>query len=343
MVEKGEIEWINWVRALCILLVFFAHSVDISGQAIPDWIHNLYYYVYVNAFFFVSGYLLMGRQLSSPIVDESPKRYLAGSGKKLLGNILFRIVIPSVIFSVVEYFPKMLLRGGEISLVSFVAETFGGGTYWFLSALAIAQLLFWVLLITRIRSVWFYVGCSVVLALTGMAIDNSGFAILGFDDSFPWKYKQGMVCMLFLAAGALYERYFRNSSIPVWLLVVLSCVYLLGCVFLPEYMGDASALFCSVQLSGFVWSLIGIICLIGLCRRLPGSGLVRFVGRNSILFYMMSGAIPTVLTILVTRFFTLNVLSFLSIFVLSFVSAAVLSMVIVRYLPFLKDLRMLKH
>ena len=127
---EKEIDWIDAVRTLCILMVFFAHSVEISGQGIPDWLYRLYDPVYVNAFFFVSGYLLLGKRPSA---------------SKLSGNILFRLVIPSVIFATIEFFPKMLLRGNGFSLSAFMADTLLGGTYWFVSALAVAQLLFMLL------------------------------------------------------------------------------------------------------------------------------------------------------------------------------------------------------
>ena len=324
MDKRAEISWVNWARAICIVLIYFAHSVEISGQPIQEWLHSLYTYVYVNVFFFVSGFLLLGKQVQP-------------------ANILFRIVIPAVIFSTLEYFPKVLLRGGEMSAESFITQTLGGGTYWFLSALAVAQLIIWALQKSGIKNIWFYVVCSVVIASAGIILSRSGITILDSDESFPWKYKQGMICTLFISAGALYGKYMGNRPLPVWAFVLLSCVYVLGCVLWPERMGDSSVLYCSLQLSGFFWSLAGILCVVELCRRLPEWGPMRFVGRNTILFYMMSGAIPTVLTMLFSRFLALNTITLLLIFVLSFAIAMVLTMIIVRYLPFLKDLRTLSR
>ena len=324
MEKRAEISWINWARAICIVLIYFAHSVEISGQPIPEWLHCLYSYVYVNVFFFVSGFLILGKKIQP-------------------SNILFRIMIPAVIFSTLEYFPKVLLRGGELSAVSFMTETLGGGTYWFLSALGVAQLIIWALQKTGIKSIWFYVLCSVLLALAGIMINRSGFAVLGSDDSFPWKYKQGMICTVFMAAGALYGKYIGSKSLGTWALVLLSCVYVLGCVLFSGYLGDSSVLYCSLQLSGFFWSIAGIICVVELCRRLPEWEPIRFLGRNTILFYMMSGALPTVLTMMFSRYLALNALSLLLIFVLSYAIAIILTMIIVRYMPFLKDLRTLSR
>lgn len=334
---KREIYWVDGVRALCVILVYFAHSVAIGGFGIPLAAYRLYDFVYVNGFFFVSGYLLFGKQLSHPVIGSSADEFRKGEGKKLLENVLFRIVIPAVIFSLIEYFPKRLIRGGGFDILSFVTETIGGGTYWFLSALAVAELLLLLMLLTRIRTIWFYVGCSVILAIAGMLIERSGFGVLDYDPTFPWKYKQGMVCLIYLAAGGLYQRYVGDRPMPAWLFIGLTCIYVAGCIWLP--IGDMSVYYCSVQPSGFAWSILGIVVLVELCRRLPKLKLITFVGRNSILFYLMSGALPTVLTAAVSRFFSMNLLALSAIFIISFAAACVLSRLIVRYMPFLKDLR----
>lgn len=316
---KEEINWINAVKALCIVLVFFAHSVDISGQGISGWLYQLYDPVYVNAFFFVSGYLLFGKHYSA---------------KKLSGNILFRLMIPSVIFSIIEYFPKKILRGG-LSITSFLMETVGGGTYWFLSALAVAQLLFVILMLTRIRNIWFYLVFSVAFTVVEMTfIGDDGFKL--------WCYSQGLVCMLFLASGGIYQRYENRFETPFWLLAVLICVYVAGSIMNPGFIGGYSVYHCMVSPTGYIWSILGIVCLIELCKRLPQLRVLTFIGRNSILFYMMSGALPSVFTIILQRFWGVNIFTFLLIFILSLTLAYFLCRFIVKYLPFLKDLRVLK-
>ena len=56
--SQKSITWINTYKALCILAVFFAHSQLYYGcelDTLNDFVHPWY----VNAFFFVSGYLLL--------------------------------------------------------------------------------------------------------------------------------------------------------------------------------------------------------------------------------------------------------------------------------------------
>lgn len=77
-----SINWINTLKALCIMAVFICHtqayyglSIGTLGSLVNPW--------YVNAFFFVSGYLLFWKQLSSPRIDEDRKAYMSTGGAKL--------------------------------------------------------------------------------------------------------------------------------------------------------------------------------------------------------------------------------------------------------------------
>ena len=332
---KEELNWINCVKAICIILVFFAHSVSISGAGIPDWLYWLYDPVYVNAFFFVSGYLLFGKQLSKPLADENRKEYVRSGGRNMLGNVFFRIMVPSVIFAIIEYWPKHMIKGGGLSVVSFLTETVGGGTYWFLSALAVAQLLFVILLLTRIRSIWFYMACSLALAIVGMKLTGDG----GFE---LWHYRQGLVCTLFLAAGGLYQRYEKPSKIHIGVYVFFLSMYVIGSILHDDNMTGYSAYNCNVSLLGFLWSMVGVLCLVEICKWLPKTAILTFIGRNSILFYMMSGSLPFLILKLTPVAACGEALSIIITFLISLAVSGLVSVIIVRHLPFLKDLRAIK-
>lgn len=67
----------------------------------------------------------------------------------MFDNILWRIAIPSVIFALIEFFPKKIIRGEGIEIKDLILETIGGGTYWFTSALVVAELILLLLFNTR--------------------------------------------------------------------------------------------------------------------------------------------------------------------------------------------------
>lgn len=74
---KTIINWIDATKAISIMAVFFVHSQLYYGcwlDKVNDFIHPFY----VNSFFFVSGYLLFRKQLSSPIIEEGVLQYVIG-------------------------------------------------------------------------------------------------------------------------------------------------------------------------------------------------------------------------------------------------------------------------
>lgn len=79
LLSNKNINWINVAKAICIIAVFFVHCENYYGFVfpIPD---ALIHPFYVNGFFFVSGYLLFWKQLSSPRIDEKSKQFLNNSG-----------------------------------------------------------------------------------------------------------------------------------------------------------------------------------------------------------------------------------------------------------------------
>lgn len=76
--SKKNIHWINSVRAIAIIAVFFVHTQLYYGCMLD--INLLVYPWYVNAFFFVSGYLLFWKQLSEPRILEDKRHYVCQNG-----------------------------------------------------------------------------------------------------------------------------------------------------------------------------------------------------------------------------------------------------------------------
>ena len=83
--RQKSITWINTYKALCILAVFFVHCQLYYGYTL-DLVNDLVHPWYVNAFFFVSGYLLFWKQLSAPRIEEERASYISrvGGGKSYL-------------------------------------------------------------------------------------------------------------------------------------------------------------------------------------------------------------------------------------------------------------------
>ena len=341
--RKKDINWINAVKAICMISVYFVHSQLYYGLWMGK-LNNLIHPFYVNAFFFISGYLLFGKQLSSSIVNLNLNAYIdrGGAGRKLLSNIFFRVIVPSILFSILEFLPKKIIRGENLNFSSFIWETFGGGTYWFTSALVVAELIILFLLMTRFRSVWCYIIVSI--AIFYLANNLVKIETKALDNKFDfWYYKQGLLAVPLLALGGgykIYESLIHRFMNP-YVLICMSAIYLLYFYF----CGDNIPVLVSVLNIDFIglFSAIYIsVILIELAKYLPKISYLTFIGQKSLAFYFMSGALPLLFSMLLKNFFSFpSFFGLIVVFILSLQVAYVITYLLDKFTPWLFDIRIM--
>ena len=340
MDNKKNILWINYVKAFAILSVFLIHCnnnyLHTSGA-----LNLLIEPYYVNAFFFVSGYLFFRKQLSIPIIESSSRQYLAGDGKRLVLNIFYRIMLPTILFSVIEYLPSRLLRGMGINTSDFLYKTLGGCTYWFTAALAVAELLLFLLLLSRQRNIMLYFLFCCFAALLGYVMVSYNFTFFSAYPSFPWQYQQGLYALLFMGFGGLFWKYeasitkWINSKVLIGLLVLYIVLVLL---YSDKFKVLISVL--DINIPGICISLLSILILIEICKRIPSIKILDFIGKNTIGFYFMSGALPIVGAIIAFKFSPIpSLLGWAILSGVSICSAYAIVYVLNRFAPWVFDLR----
>lgn len=333
--DKKDINWINLVKAICMLLVFLWHCENYYGERL-GWIDGLYRTIYVNAFFFVSGYLLFWKQLSEPKISENGKQYLSGSGRSLMMNVLYRIIIPSIIFSTIEFFPSCMIQNRGIDVGYAFYKTIGGGTYWFTSALAVAEIILFLLFCTRKKNICFYAIISFALGVWGLVIVRLGILQNGI-----WAWRQGLIALIFLAMGGFYWRYEKqvDKLMRWWCVLPLLIVYMVMVLGLREYNNPLISTL-TIQPFGFVTSAMACLLLVWLCKKLPEVKLLTFIGRNSLGFYFMSGALPITFSMVAHKIMvSSNVWTMIVIWGVCVFVSFIAVMVINRWLPWLWDFR----
>lgn len=338
--EKKNIVWINYLKAICVIAVFLVHCELYYGFD-AGVIDHLVHPFYVNAFFFVSGYLMLRKQLSEPLITQEAEKYVVGGGgKNLILNILYRIVIPSVLFSAIEYVPAVVLRGGSMSMLEMLYKTVGGGTYWFTSALVVAQLLYFLLLLTRKRSLWFYSALGIIIGLMATYLITNDMWIGGRD---WWAYKQGLISMLFLAMGGIYWKYEQqiNKVLSWYVMLPLLVVY----TYIVGWHYDITGCVIStlrLNALGIVMSMLICLMLPRMLRDLKPVDAITYIGKHSICFYFMSGALPIVMGMIIKRFMGVNALGYMIDLVACVLMAYLGTYIINRWLPWLLDLRVMR-
>ena len=336
MGEKS-INWINVVKAFCIIFVFLRHTGSYYGYSM-GLVGEMYIPFYVNAFFFVSGYLLFWKQLSPQNIEKSCRTYMLTGGGKMLFNVICRLVIPSILFSAIEFFPSCYMHGRSIDIGHFLFKTIGGGTYWFTSALVVAELILLLSLLTRIRNIWFYTFVCVLCGVIGLLIVKYDISQNGF-----WAWRQGLIAMIFLALGGLYWRY--ETQIDKlkrwWVALPLLLVYVQVILLCDKTNPLISTL--QIQPLGFLTSTIACLLLIWLCKHMPEIKPLTFIGRNSIGFYFMSGALPITFSLIAHKLVAgSHAWLLLAVWIACLIVVYFVVVMINKWLPWLWDLRLLR-
>jgi len=338
MKDKKNIVWINTMKALCIVAVFFVHCQSYYGIAIGS-INQFIHTFYVNAFFFVSGYLLFWKQLSAPKILEDASKYLLGGGKLLFLNVIYRVVIPSILFSMIEFFPSCIIQERSINVSFALYKTIGGGTYWFTSAFAVSELILLVLFLTRKRNIWFYSTACLVFGAVGLLIIHQKVL-----ENNIWAWRQGLLALFFLAIGGIYWLYEKkiDTNMKWWAVVLLLLVY----IFIIVFFEDTNPLISTLQIQpmGILTSCISCLLLVWFCKRLLEIKILTFIGKNSIGFYFMSGALPISLSLIAHKMTDgVHVWMMLTVWIVSLLFSYIAVMLINRWLPWLWDLRKIKN
>ena len=341
--NKKDIYWINALKALCMIFVYFGHSELYYGTYIEpiNWFRLTFN---TNAFFFISGYLLFWKQLTTPRIDADFKNYTKGGMRKTVGNILHRIIIPSVIFAFLVFFPKNFLRSSTISAKDFIYDTLGGTTFWFTSALVLAEFLLLLLLMTRQKNVWFYVPFCFILAVLGKYLAVKGINMVSGTGSFPWHYKQALISLAYIAAGGLYWRYENQlrKVLKKWVLIILTAAFVVVVLLWHGRMEFITSQ-CRINLFGYLVTLWATVLLIELCRTIPEIKALSYIGQNTMGYYFLSGAVPNVLAFLALKFIPgVHWWVLLLLWVLNLLVATLFVKLMNRWLPWLFDLRLLK-
>lgn len=286
---------------------------------------------YVNGFFVISGYLFFRKWLA-------PSRLIPG--RKEYANLLFRLVIPTIIFSSVLYIPKHMFHSRDLYVGQFLYDVFGGVSYWFTSAMAVAQCVLLVAVAIGLKKMRGFVVLSLIMTLLLPVCKEYS------TTPFPWYWKSGLIgVMLMTFGGIVFEcRGFIKRYVDT--LLALSCLGYSVVVYSIITRGGIyfMAMSANFNISGVVATLTGVSFISLLSYRvIPSLKFLQFIGKNSVVFYFLSGVIPASLSIIPISTDMGGGLT-----VLAFSTVAVLIGVfctwgITHYLPFLTDLRTLKR
>lgn len=331
-----EIYWINTIK--CMLSVYLIHSQAYYGFGDLEYGIVLLPF-YVNAFFFISGFLFFSKQISTPIKRIGSKQHIF----QLMENVFFRLIVPTIIFSSLIYIPKNLFHDNHMSWGIYFYEVFGGISFWFTSALTIVQFVFIILLISNKKNIWFYFCISLIISIIAILFNNHHRFGNVSTYYFPWYYKTGLAYTLIYSLGGIYSKYETHidklirRKTPLFLIAYILLLYLgkdLNLVFL-SMSGQTNIL-------GLFEILISFTLVVAFAKSFPPFQIVNFIGRKSIILYFFSGTYPAFISqIAIHQFPNPCYLITIIVAVTAFALALFTTWIINQYLPFLIDIRVI--
>ena len=344
VIQKSEINWINALKAICIIFIY-VHHCEFYCEHDLGVVRSFYKPFFTNAFFFVSGYLLFSKQLSNDIIRLNSRDWMVNWGGRFLKNVLFKIVIPTMLFTAITFVPKLMLRGGNATYIDGIKAVFLGESYWFTCALVVSEILLFFLLLVRVKSIWSYLLFGAFTLLVSLALNHYGVRFFN-NDSAPWYYKSGFVATFFLSLGGLYWKYekmidvFFKGRRKVFLLVLLA-FYLFVSLSFSEGV-NCIITNGTINAIGLVMMLISTYLLISVCKKIPQNEHLTYVGRHSIGFYFFCGAIPNILALVLFKMgLSPSISTTLLCSLFAIIVAYPVVYVVNRFVPFIFDFRLI--
>lgn len=333
-----NLNWINALKAICIICVYFVHVESYLHFNVAKSISLVVGSFYVNAFFFISGYLLLKKHLDTSAINIGYKEYSTTLGKQQLENVIFKIALPTILFSLIEFFPKRLLRHQSFKISDLLLETIGGCTYWFTSALLVAEIIVLLLLFTRKMTFQRIAILGILISFIGIKLNNDTNNLLGLENDI-WSYKNGLMAVGLLTTGGLFYKYesLMNKLFAKWNLIIHSVILIL---LLNLTVGKVNCSMTNMDIGGFFLGLYASVIAVYFCKLLPINNIITFLGRNTLVVYFLSGALPMFFCMLWKSFVgepSIMAVILLTIFTLAI--ATITTYLIVKYLPFLVDIR----
>ena len=299
MKEINNNEKIDMLKGYGILLVYLGHSFVFKGMDISNttfinkYIHDTIYSFHMPLFFFISGFLAY-KNYEIQIKDYWSKKFKRLFIPYLVVNMVdyfSRLIFPNLVNSEFEGINKLLFEGTKIS--------------WFVYTLFILYILF------PILKKYFFEKDKYFIFYISLIIMN----LLGiFNKLEIFSLNEVIYYLIYFYTGYIFKKFYEklNKIFYTNITFVISTISLF-------FIGYKYVI--SNKLQIIMLAMMGIVFSFNLIKRVKNNNFVEYIGRNSLVFYLLEGFIAVILRkvllmiipieknyILVVSFFLLKVL-----------------------------------
>ena len=312
--------WIDLLRGICMMAILWDHTeIYMSGRNIIPY--SIYVTDALVVFFFLSGYLMFKAN--------------GFDIKHKIKSICLTLLLPYFLFTIGITITKTWVRGQQLVFPDLITHIITGQASWFIAALITAELLF---------SIVLHLCREKIGAVAMVSFTLSGIPLVFHDKinmSF-WQIQNALLAVFFLFLGYAYHRYeshFKILSRPIYLLIgVLFMVIIKLVVYTRSIDLFINPIVISHYPLFFLNVLVSLLVLTTLSKNIPTVPLIQWTGRNSIVYYFLSGAVPLITQKLFTAIglaYNQNYFIILAAFAVVYLLASALTWTICRYVPFI--------
>lgn len=317
----GRIGWIDTARGICMLAILLFHTEMYYAEY--DVInYNFYVENVLITFFIISGYLFY-------------KDGKFAIGRKIK-SIARGIVMPYFIFTTAMALPKAIAHNNFTSVSETILNIISGNASWFVTALAVSEIIFSILLYISER---YYAAL-----ITPIACIVAAVAAFGIDSDLLliWNTNVALMALIFIYCGYLFHKYDKQMARYITNKLNLPLLIALILIKWYEYEGGLDMLVWPLRITSFpvfiVDTIMSAILIVNLSKLIPPFRFLSFVGRNSIVYYFLCGGIPLVTSALLRKVgmeYNGNYMMIVVTFIIVCAAATAATWLICRYIPFI--------
>lgn len=335
-----RIEWVDIVKYSCIIMVMMSHL-----ESDTDFLAAIYSPVFLNGFFFVSGYVYKPK--------DNFKHFLYKKFRQLF--------VPWFVFSIFDILLSQIFSFNKHDSLlvelkwNFLQIRGANDGVWFLAALFVAFIPFYFFINwynnptkssnKAILAIIMSFGLSLISVIYKYMMPSDVLPWGGY--ALPWHLEYFFQAMFFMVLGYVFrdkfESTFDSYNKPAVRLIVLA-IYL-SLVIIPFAVNIEFPIAIDIIYTYFC-QIIGIVTIVMLSKIIKSNRYINYVGQNTLIYFALHGKVYSLIQVILKKFvggiysFILSnmFLSSLLAIMLSLLLSAILiipAYIINRWLPFI--------
>lgn len=259
---KNRILWIDQMRGLAMIWVYFAHI------GIPTNYYGLFSYWFIPYFFFLSGYLHN---------DEI-------SIQKLKVRLIYRILIPYTIYTLLTFSSQLSKTISSDIILNELIQLITGRGIWFFACIAIVEII--AFYISKLISIYPKRRNEIILAI--MTISVISMYIVHPRSQIWWHADTAICIMIYYYSGYIFRHLsLNNTRYSIIKYIMLPLLTILSMLI---YMYKILDFNISINVFGQPWlslpiAIAGSITTALFIQNVNLGSIITFIGQNTVWLY----------------------------------------------------------